>query len=210
MRGSGLVHLLSRAASRTSTRGYAGASATRLRATVTALGADPTRAELSIRSEPLPSLPSGAVLVEVQAAAVHWVDCLMLAGQYQHAPPLPYTPGMEYSGVVTAVAPDVSTTSCAVGDRISVDIFNAGPRSYGAYQQEGGFATHAIAPCKGLRRIPDAMSFEEAASFSGAYETAHHALVHCVSGLKPATRMVLCPASLSTLAPLSVTRRCPS
>ena len=40
---------------------------------------------------------------QVGSVAVHWVDLLMMAGQYQHAPPLPYTPGMEYSGEVISL-----------------------------------------------------------------------------------------------------------
>ena len=42
-------------------------------------------------------MPPGSVVVRVSHCAVHWVDCLMMAGQYQQAPPLPYTPGEEYS-----------------------------------------------------------------------------------------------------------------
>ena len=41
------------------------------------------------------------VIIEVKSSAVGWVDLLMTSGQYQHMPPLPYTPGLEYSGVVT-------------------------------------------------------------------------------------------------------------
>ena len=41
----------------------------------------------------LSTLPADAVVVQVASVAVHWVDLLMMAGQYQHAPPLPYTPG---------------------------------------------------------------------------------------------------------------------
>ena len=42
-------------------------------------------------------MPPGSVVVRVSHCAVHWVDCLMMAGQYQQAPPLPYTPGEGYS-----------------------------------------------------------------------------------------------------------------
>merc|ERR1711971_1396746 len=47
-------------------------------------------------------LPEDAVVIRVSHCAVHWVDLLMMAGQYQQAPPLPYTPGMEYSGTVVS------------------------------------------------------------------------------------------------------------
>ena len=60
--------------------------------------------------------------------------------QYQQAPPLPYTPGMEYSGLVIEKGKDVKNFE--TGDRVFVDIFNAGPRSYGKYQIWGGSATY--------------------------------------------------------------------
>ena len=40
------------------------------------------------------------VIVEVRSASVGWVDLLMTSGQYQHMPKPPYTPGLEYAGVV--------------------------------------------------------------------------------------------------------------
>jgi len=102
----------------------------------------------------------------------------MMAGQYQQAPPLPYTPGMEYSGTVVDVAADCK--EFAVGDSVFVaDPVNAGPRSYGQYQQYGGMATYTVAPQIAVRKIPENLTFGEAATLSGAYETAYHALIHC-------------------------------
>ena len=102
----------------------------------------------------------------------------MMAGQYQQAPPLPYTPGMEYSGIVEAVTgPD---SGLKPGDQVYVaDMINAGPRSYGPYQKYGGFATYTVAPSIAVKRIPEGLTMAEAATLNGAYETAYHALVHC-------------------------------
>ena len=74
----------------------------------------------------------------VRAAAVGWVDLLMTSGQYQHMARPPYVPGIEYAGVVVAKGAEVTA---AVGDEVIVDPFLAGPRSLGAYQRWGGFAS---------------------------------------------------------------------
>ena len=48
----------------------------------------------------------------------------MMAGQYQQAPPLPYTPGMEYSGTVVSSS---GNSGVSPGDRVCVaDMINAG------------------------------------------------------------------------------------
>ena len=116
------------------------------------------------------------VLVEVKSAAVAWVDLLMTSGQYQHAPAVPYTPGMEYAGVVAWKGADVGDR-LSVGDRVLSDPVRTGPRSSGAYQRWGGWATHAVAPADALQAIPANLSFDEGCNLLGNYETAYHCLV---------------------------------
>lgn len=116
------------------------------------------------------------VIVAVKSAAVGWVDLLMTSGQYQHMPSPPYTPGLESAGVIAWKGPDAGG-DLAVGDAVLVDGFLAGPRSVGAYQASGGFATYLVAPIHALHRIPGALSFDQAAALLGSYETAYHCLV---------------------------------
>ena len=119
------------------------------------------------------------VLVRVRAAPVHWVDLLQATGQYQHLPALPYTPGLDSAGVVEAVGSAVPPTSARAGERVMLDVFGeVGPRNSGAYAQWGGLQALVVAPHTSVRRVPDALSFAEAACFSGPYETAYHALHH--------------------------------
>jgi NADPH2:quinone reductase len=134
--------------------------------------------EKNIALEPfeLPSSPAPAdVIVEVRSASVGWVDLLMTSGQYQHVPTPPYTPGLEYAGVVAAVGSAVERV--AVGDRVLVDGFLTGPRSLGEYRPWGGWATHAVAPAIALLPIPGALGFDEACNLLGNYETAYHCLI---------------------------------
>ncbi len=115
------------------------------------------------------------VLIAVKSASVGWVDLLMTSGQYQHLPQPPYTPGLEYAGVVAWKGPEV--TNVEVGDRVMNDGFLSGPRSLGAYQRWGGWASHAVAPAEAVLKIPGELSFDEACNLLGNYETAYHCLV---------------------------------
>ncbi len=116
------------------------------------------------------------VIVEVRSAAVGWVDLLMTSGQYQHMPKPPYTPGLECAGVVVWVGAEARAT-VAIGDAVIVDGLHAGPRSLGAYQAWGGFATYVVAPAHGVIRIPGGLTFDQAAALLGSYETAVHCLI---------------------------------
>lgn len=153
------------------------------RVVVSKISADPLEAVDKLALEPmdmpdLDKLPDDAVIVGVASVAVHWVDLLMMAGQYQHAPPLPYTPGMEYSGEVLGIGKNVDTVK--PGDKVYVDGFRSGPRSYDkSYQSWGGMGTYSVAPQAAMLKLPEQFTNHQAASYLGAYETAHHALVKC-------------------------------
>jgi NADPH:quinone reductase len=151
------------------------------RVVVRELGETPDEAiEKHISVEPMEvpapeSLSATDVLIEVKSASVGWVDLLMTSGQYQHVPQPPYTPGMEYAGVVAWKGSEV--THVTVGDRVLNDGFLSGPRSLGAYQRWGGWATHSVAPAEAVLKIPGALDFDEACNLLGNYETAYHCLV---------------------------------
>ncbi|MCB9538059.1 MAG: zinc-binding dehydrogenase [Myxococcales bacterium] len=151
------------------------------RVVVTAFGADPMDAlenTLRVEAQPAPDpaeLGPQDVVVRVRACAVGWVDLLMASGQYQHMVKPPYTPGLEYSGDVAWVGEAVD--GVAVGDRVYVDGLLAGPRSLGAYQTYGGFATWAVAPAAAVRPLPEAWSYDQGCCLLGNYETAWHCLV---------------------------------
>jgi NADPH:quinone reductase len=84
------------------------------RVVVSELGETPLEAiEKYLSLEPMPTLDPAAlapgdVLIAVKSAAVGWVDLIMTSGQYQHVPKPPYTPGLEYSGVVVAAGAEAA------------------------------------------------------------------------------------------------------
>jgi len=137
--------------------------------------------ERHVRVEPQPPpdvtmLDSADVLVAVKSASVGWVDLIMTSGQYQHVPKPPYTPGLEYAGVVVWKGKRAGD-HVAVGDRVLSDGLLTGPRSLGAHQRWGGWASYAVAPGNAVMRIPGELSFDQSCNLLGNYETAYHCLV---------------------------------
>lgn len=104
----------------------------------------------------------GEVRIRNHAAALNFFDILLVQGKYQTKPPLPFTPGSEVAGTIDAVGTDVSGLS--VGDRVQASV------------SSGGFAEASIARAGKTFRIPDSMSFAEAAAMIVVYQTSWFAL----------------------------------
>lgn len=136
-----------------------------------------------VQFEPIvPSAPAAdEVVVRIEAAGVNPLDVKIIAGHMQQVFPaaLPYVPGTDYSGVVTATGPLV--TAVKVGDRV------VGRSQPGA---GGAFADTLLAHADALVLIPDEMSFEQAAALPTAFGTAHQALFD-VAGLQAGQRVLV-------------------
>ena len=105
---------------------------------------------------------------------------LMTSGQYQHQPKPPYTPGLEYSGVILHAGDEAKKNyGLEKGKEIFVDCITTGPRTSGNYRHYGGFSSFSVAPAWSCHEKPANFSFEESANYLGNYETAYHVVVHC-------------------------------
>ncbi|MEE2643804.1 MAG: zinc-binding dehydrogenase [Myxococcota bacterium] len=177
-----------------------------LRLQVSALGESPLEAQLSLEERAAPStetLGARELLIKIHAAPIAWVDLMMLTGQYQQRPPIPYTPGLEYSGEVLATGVE-ARARFQPGARVIVDFLSAGPRSGGAYARWGGCARYGVAPLEAVHPIPKGLDFPEAATLMGAYETAYHCLIER-GQLRAGERLLLHGASGATgLAALQI------
>ncbi len=120
--------------------------------------------QMSFENIPTPEPGAGEIRIKNHAAALNFFDILMVQGKYQTKPPRPFTPGSELAGVVDAVGEGV--TGFNVGDRVQ------------AMATSGSYAELSIAPAAKTFRIPDAMSFEEAAAMIVIYQTSYFALTH--------------------------------
>jgi NADPH2:quinone reductase len=119
----------------------------------------------SLAIEELPDLTpqAGEVVIDVKAASVNFPDVLIIENKYQFKPPLPFTPGSEVAGVVHAVGPGV--TQFQPGSRVV------------AFTGQGGFAEQAVAPVTACVPLAEGIDFAQAAAFTLAYGTSHHAVV---------------------------------
>jgi len=118
-------------------------------------------AQIRTLADPRPG--KGEVCIAVRAAETNYPDVLVMEGNYQVKPALPFSPGKAAAGVVDAVGAGVSDFS--PGDRVAVEV------EYGAYAEK------LVAPAASCFLIPDGISFEDAAALSLTYQTSHFALV---------------------------------
>lgn len=128
---------------------------------------------------PIPKPKPNEALVQIKAAGVNFIDVYLREGRYPAQ--LPFVDGQEAAGVVTEIGSDV--TLVQPGDRV-------------AYTSSlGSYAEYAAVPESRLVKIPDALSFEQAAAAMLQGMTAHYlshstyklqagetALIHAAAG----------------------------
>ena len=65
---------------------------------------------------PDPYPQDGEVIIEIKAADLNFPDYLIVQGLYQFKPSLPFSPGAEGAGTISAVGKNV--TEYKIGDRV--------------------------------------------------------------------------------------------
>ena len=118
---------------------------------------------LSLRDFDDPVPGPDDIIVDVRATAVNYVDLVMIGGTYQFRPELPFVPGKGPAGIVKSVGENV--TGFAPGDRVL------------AMAEQGGYAELAPIHRTNCYRLPDSMSFVDAASMALVFDTAWFALM---------------------------------
>ena len=118
---------------------------------------------LEIGELPDPVPGKGQVVIDVKAAEINYPDILVISGQYQIKPPLPFAPGKAAAGIVSAVGPDV--TGLKIGDRVAAQV------------EYGAFAQKLLAAAANVFPMPAAIDFTKGAALGLVYQTAHFALV---------------------------------
>ncbi|MEZ5657360.1 MAG: NADPH:quinone oxidoreductase family protein [Burkholderiaceae bacterium] len=112
-------------------------------------------------ADPVPG--DGEVIIDMKAAGVNFPDVLIIQNKYQFKPELPFSPGAELAGVVSAVGAGVGRVK--VGDRV------IGSSGHGAFAEKVRVNARKVIP------MPDGLDFETAAAFTLTYGTSYHALV---------------------------------
>jgi NADPH2:quinone reductase len=134
---------------------------------------------LIVADLPIPEPKPNEAVVKLSAAGVNFIDVYFREGRYKTA--LPFVPGQEGAGVVTAVGSEVK--SIQSGDRVAWS------------GQLGAYAEYAAIPADRLVSIPAGVSDQQAASAMLQGMTAHYlshdtyplkrgetALVHAAAG----------------------------
>ncbi|MFL6215187.1 MAG: NADPH:quinone reductase [Blastocatellia bacterium] len=119
----------------------------------------------------------GQVAVRIHAAGVNPVDGYIRAGMYARKPDLPYTPGSDAAGDVTAVGEGVR--SVKVGDRI-----------YTSGTLTGAYAEQALCTEDQVHRLADRVSYAQGAAVNVPYATAYRALFQRARGVPGETVLV--------------------
>ncbi|MHB1854667.1 MAG: NADPH:quinone oxidoreductase family protein [Acidimicrobiales bacterium] len=117
---------------------------------------------LSLEEVPDPEPAAGQVVVDVAASSVNFPDLLMIKDEYQFKPGLPFSPGGEVAGTVSAVGEGVDAG--LIGTEVM------------ALCGVGGFSERLAVAQRALLPIPAGMDMPTAASFLTAYGTSYHAL----------------------------------
>ncbi len=133
---------------------------------------------LEIRDVPDPALPKDTqVLVRVKAAGLNRADLLQVRGAYP--PPAGYSPnqpGLEFAGEIADVASEVKD-------------WKAGDRVFGITAGESQ-TEYLVTDASLLAKIPENLSFTEAAAVPEGFITAHDA-VFMQCGLSPGETLLV-------------------
>src|SRR5437867_10534028 len=123
----------------------------------------PDGAKFELRDIPVPTAGAGRVLVKVHASGTNRGELIHGAALRSTTPAAaPTRSGSEFAGEIVAVGDGVS--GYEPGDRVM-------GRAVGSY------AEHVVAQARALMRMPDALSWSEAAAIPNVFVTAHDAIV---------------------------------
>lgn len=145
-----------------------------MRALVNTRFGGPDVLEVQDRPDPLPQ--PGQVLIRVSRAGLNFADIAARVGLYPDAPKFPTVMGYEVAGRVEALGAGV--TGFTKGDRVV------------AMCRFGGQATLVAVPTAQVRKIPHAMSFDEAAALPVNYLTAYQ-MLFWVAALQPGMKVLI-------------------
>lgn len=107
-------------------------------------------------------LKADEVLIDVKFSGINFADIYMRLGMYKDAPPKPFVPGYECSGIVLAVGSDV--TRLQVGDKVMAgSVF-------------GSYVSKIKLPSFQVLKLPEHLTLEQGAATPVNYLTSYIAL----------------------------------
>ena len=119
---------------------------------------------IDLGSLDLPQIEKDLVKIKISHASLNFPDWLMSQGKYQRKPELPFFLGMEGSGIIESVGPDVKELQ--TGDEVM----------FGGWGH-GAMANYIVLPASKITKKPSALNMAEAAAFATVYTTAYVSLI---------------------------------
>lgn len=123
---------------------------------------------------PKPTIKDDHVIIKVGASSFNYHDVFTVKGMPGIKVPLPVIIGLDMAGEIVEIGANVE--GWTLGDRVLVNPLN---KTHGLMGEmlDGGMAEYCLVSAGQLIKIPDAVSFVQAASLPVAYGTAHRMLV---------------------------------
>lgn len=133
------------------------------------------------REVPDPQPKAGEVLIRVKSIGVNFADLLQRMGVYPGTPKPPFVPGLEIAGVVDKLSEGGKPgegESLKKGDAVAaITSFNA-------------YAEWVAVPARQVYRLPDGITFDDAAAIPVNYLTAYHS-IFTMGNLQPGDRLLV-------------------
>ena len=127
-----------------------------------------------VTDHPRPVATEGHVVIRVRASSFNYHDVFTVRGMPGIKVPLPVVIGLDMAGEIVEVGTNV--TGWQAGDRVLVNPLNKKKGLMGE-MMDGGMAEYCLVSAEQLIRMPEGVSFEDAAALPVAYGTAHRMLI---------------------------------
>lgn len=131
---------------------------------------------LELRTQDDPAPRPGEVRIRAERAGLNFADISARVGLYPDAPKPPLVVGYEAAGIIDAVGEGASAVR--PGDRVV------------GVPKFGGQSDTIVLPEGQVAKLPEGMSFDDAAALPVNYLTAYHMLFH-VHALKPGEKVLI-------------------
>uniref|UniRef100_A0A8D0F2I9 Vesicle amine transport 1 like n=1 Tax=Strix occidentalis caurina TaxID=311401 RepID=A0A8D0F2I9_STROC len=115
--------------------------------------------KLRVSKKAMPEPQEGELKIRVKACGLNFIDLMVRQGNIDNPPKTPLVPGFECSGIVEALGDNVK--GFEIGDRVM------------AFVNYSAWAEVVCTPVEFVYKIPDDMSFSEAAAFPMNFVTAY-------------------------------------
>lgn len=127
-----------------------------------------------VSDHPRPTVVDGHVVIRVRASSFNYHDVFTVRGMPGIKVPLPVVIGLDMAGEIEELGAGVD--GWKAGDRVLVNPVNRKKGLMGE-MLDGGMAEYCLVSADQLIRMPDKVSFEDAAALPVAYGTAHRMLI---------------------------------